>query len=460
MTGTSDHAIEYCGGEMDGWSDPFPADDLRALHTRRLMDQDRERVLLIGARAALLAASLLADGASVTVVVRGADDAARLAETGARVVCGSFTEWTPSQRFDTAVVLDPPGDVLPPSSEGIGSIAMVDHLRGLAERFVAFIPNAAGLSALDHVASAPSSDREFCALATGYDLSLPTIGDLPRQPAAMVFEQAVLDAEPSPSDPDRDLRVRTLLSSLLVDDLRYDALLAQPVVHADGWLVSDRQCDGSISYRRLDGTISTALTETVGTPVETRIRQLLVRGDLSRARTGLRAYAASGDHRTPLLRNAVATEGGFAAIDPQVADVDLATAMVDLASILVGPAGAHPFGPQRTRDEIAVELLRLAADSSDPETEIDAAASAYKRAAFARGVPEPDQATQLIVQEVRRKDAQLAALRSDLAKDRRHLRALEHALATESGPRAKRAFFLMTAPTKRLVEAVRRRSIG
>lgn len=134
--------------------------------------------------------------------------------------------------------------------------------------------------------------------------------------------------------------------------------------------------------------------------------------------------------------------------------------MVDLAGLLVGRPGVHPFGPERTRNEIAVELLRLAADTSDPEAEIQTAASSYETMAFARRVPETDSATTKLIEEVRRKDAQLAALKSDLAKDRRHLRALEHALATESGPRAKRAYFLMTAPTERLLEAVRRRRIG
>ena len=148
-------------------------------------------------------------------------------------------------------------------------------------------------------------------------------------------------------------------------------------------------------------------------------------------------------------------DAAFAAIDDTVAAVDAPTAMLDLAAGL-GPFD-HPFGPELNRQEVATELLRAASDSRDPGAEIAHAVEGYdaspiSRPAHAAVAPESG-----YVAALRTKDAQISALEADLAKDRRHLRALEHALATESGPRAKRAYFVMTAPTKRLVEAVRRR---
>lgn len=456
MTGEhTEREIEYCGGEMDGWSDPVPADDPRVRYVSELLPEGPGSALLVGARAAKLANHLLRQGFSVTLLVRGESDARSASGSGADVVCGSFEAWTPPVGFDLVIALDSVDDILPPLSDGVGALEFIDVLRRLGSSYVAYLDNGASPASLDRQARAPQENHQFSAFGTGYDLRSPVFAELPEQASAAVFDRAVVGSVAI----DR-AEARTLLRSLCSDDLRFDALLATPMLAANGWLVGTLGGGDAVAYRGLGGVVATGLPGADGTPVEFRIRQLLVR-DLQRVSAGLRAYARWADGRpAPLLRNVIAGRSGFEVIDPTVEDADLPTAMVDLAGVLVHRPGVHPFGPERTRNEIAVELLRLAADTSDPEAEIQSAASAYQTMAFARRVPETDSATTTLIEEVRRKDAQLAALKSDLAKDRRHLRALEHALATESGPRAKRAYFVMTAPTKRLLEAVRRRQIG
>ena len=454
----SSNEIDYCGGEMDGWSDPVAADDVLVAHATRMatgLPDAEPNVLLVGARAAALTAPLLADGRDVTVIVRGVADAERLAGTGAHVVCGSFDAWHPTKRFDLAVVLDPPSGVLAASSEGMSFLELAARVREGAAADIVYVENGAALGALDRCRHRPDDDRDFGTLAPGDDLRPPTLDELPERPVAAVFAGAVVT-----SGATTDTGVRTLLRSLHVHDLRRDALLSDPLCTADGWLLGRGVGGDALTYRRIDGALGHDVPRVEGTPVETRLRRLLLRGDRVRVGQGLSAYLRWSDGApAPLLRNLVATEHAFAAIDDTIDDtvaaVDAPTAMLDLAAGL-GPFD-HPFGPELNRQEVATELLRTASDSRDPGAEIAHAVEGYdaspiSRPAHAAVAPESG-----YVAALRTKDAQISALEADLAKDRRHLRALEHALATESGPRAKRAYFVMTAPTKRLVEAVRRR---
>lgn len=62
-----------------------------------------------------------------------------------------------------------------------------------------------------------------------------------------------------------------------------------------------------------------------------------------------------------------------------------------------------------------------------------------------------------LTEQVRKRDAELAGLRTLLDQQLRRVRALEHAIATEHGPLARRTLFVMTAPVSRIVEAARAR---
>lgn len=447
--------IVYPGGEMDGWSDPVPKDDVVVAHVARMISDDARSVLLVGARAAALAAQLLADGREVTAVVRGTIDAERLAHGGAAGVCGSLDRWHPEQPVDLVVALESPGDLLPPLDEGINALDLVARLRDWAARSVLYVANGAGLPSLQQQITPPRGKRDFASLGRHYDLRPPTLSELGESPTAACFDGAVVARDAITS---HSASTTTLLRSLLARDLRQGALMSDPLTHADGWLLCTGLTTPAVTYRNLDGNLATRLPEAVGIPLETTLRHVLMTGDLVRLRHALREY--SGWLRTApgsLPRNVAHADSGLAVIDRSVAQqVSLAVAMLDLAAALDQP-GAQPFGVELHRDDVAAELLRFADDVVDPTAEIAAAAAAYDVAPFARAAVRADPASDVLKDELRGKDAQIAALRADLAKDRRHLRALEHALNTESGPRAKRAYYMMTAPTKRFTEAARRR---
>lgn len=80
--------------------------------------------------------------------------------------------------------------------------------------------------------------------------------------------------------------------------------------------------------------------------------------------------------------------------------------------------------------------------------------------ATCRATRQPDPTQQRIAEltsALRDRDAQLRGLRDLCERQLRRERALEHAMATEHGPLAHRALFVMTVPMSRMVEAVRAR---
>ena len=312
MTGEhTEREIEYCGGEMDGWSDPVPADDLRVRYVSELLPEGPGSALLVGARAAKLANHLLRQGFSVTLLVRGESDARSASGSGADVVCGSFEAWTPPVGFDLVIALDSVDDILPPLSDGVGALEFIEVLRRLGSSYVAYLDNGASPAALDRQARAPQENHQFSAFGTGYDLRSPVFAELSERASAAVFDRAVVGSVAI----DR-AQARTLLRSLCSDDLRFDALLATPMLAANGWLVGTLGDGDAVAYRGLGGVVATGLPGADGTPVEFRVRQLLVR-DLQRVSAGLRAYARWADGRpAPLLRNVIAGRSGFEVIDP------------------------------------------------------------------------------------------------------------------------------------------------
>lgn len=461
----TDHetGVHYCGGEMDDWSDRQSPADVLPAHAARMVPDDARSVLLVGARAAA-AAVLLAGDRAITVVVRGETDAERIAATGVSVHCGDLGRWTPPGRFDVAIALDPPDEVLPPSCAGMGHLEFVHVVEQWADTTIAYVENAAGLASLDRQERGPAGNRDFAALGASYDLRPPTAADLARahrRPTALVFgtrECAAVVVAPERLDEP----VTTLIRSRTTTDLRWDALLDSPAAAATGWLLGGDVRSRALTIRTLTGTTTGDAAPTlVGTPLETPLLRLLRADDRPRLTTALDTYARwAGGNPAALPRDLVAADQGFAPIETDGPRVCLAEALVDVAAAVAGYPYAHRFGPELSRGAIARHLADMLTDSLEAEA-VEVADAAYDSRPYARrsrpsARQEASSAEQLRV-EVRAKDAQLSQLRTDLAKDRRHVRALERALATESGPRAKRAYFLMTAPTHRLAEAARRR---
>ncbi|GAB3578503.1 hypothetical protein [Calidifontibacter terrae] len=462
MTDTyTDHetGVHYCGGEMEDWSDRPAAADVLPAHAARLVPDDARRVLLIGARAAAVA-PLLSGDREFTVVVRGETDAERLAATGATIHCGALGRWTPTDRFDAAVVLDPPDRILPPASDGIGHFDLLHLVEGWAPTTIAYVENGAGLPSLDHQERGPFNDRDLTARGTSYDLRPPTATELTRahrRPTALVFgARAAADVVVAP---DRlDNAVVTLIRSRSTLDLRWDALLEAPASAVTGWLLGGNVRDRSLTFRNLTGEVVTDGEPTaVGTPLETPFLRLLRSDDRPRLTTALKAYARwVGRDQGPLPRDVVATDQGFAPIESAGPRVDLAAALIDLAAAVAGRPHAHRFGPELDRVAIAARLADLLPDGPDGAA-LTAADAAYEGAPFARPTvlshwQEQQSAAQLRA-EVLAKEAQLEQVRAELAKDQRDRRALERSLAADSGPRATN---LLKMPADRLGRVARR----
>lgn len=442
-------------------------------------------VLLLGPTAAgLFEAAALPDPAaavSVTAVVRQVADAERLTETGLRVLAGPLDRLPDGETAELVILLDPPERVLTPDTPGCSHVELVElAVRHVAPggRLVAWVPGALGIDRdRSPVVRAIEGDDAWWRGTQGYADRPPTLPELPWQPShfvVSVYDEPTLVA---PFELPGDAAGRTLLRlALSTDDdarlaLDSDVLPAQ----ADGWLVTRGTPWPTTVWSRALGTEPELAPVTAdGDSLEHLLSVALRLGKQTALRELLAAYSTlvgtlpAEQRATAVPRRVIVTDAGLryypGGEDPDSlppADVAVAHGLLDLTHALQAPGAAAGFPPEASPDELAEHLGELAGldatvwpEARDLRGLIELPDRPRRRPAPEGGMPARVAELQEALTE---RDAQLRDLRSLLDRQLRRVRALEHAMATEHGPLARRALFLMTAPTSRIVEAARSR---
>lgn len=443
-------------------------------------------VLLIGPRAALLAGAL---GDRATVVVRGTVDARRLVSQGVHVRCGGLDRLA-SDTYETVVMLDPPERVLTPDSPGLGHWELLDLASThAADRLIAFVPNALAMQRMSRQTG--SGDEAWWVGTPGYDARPPVHTDLPEAPSWLVLGDMAVVQVDRLADP---LVATTLRAVFPTHEGWLDAIRAEALPQlATGWIMvrgNDLPDPCAVFAPSLqqpvegsddevpNGTAGRPGSSAEGNPLEVLLASALRRGDRGQLETLVTSYAAylQSPSRNPTVstvpRNLVVTTDGSLAArvapdigEPLAPTVCLALGLLDVADLVAG-TNKHPFAPEADAGALARELAAFS-DQNAPDMPDWAQAEALRtsdvlpvrhyRVVAQDDLSKTEERVLALEGELRERQGKIAYLQTLAARQERRIRALEHAIATEHGPRARQALFVMTAPTSRLVEAARGR---
>ncbi|WP_265447726.1 hypothetical protein [Flexivirga meconopsidis] len=437
-------------------------------------------VLLLGRTAAELHPRF----PGAVVVVRGQRDAEALHAAGADVLCGGLDRLPEDLRADLVLLLDPPGAVLTPDSAGWSHVELVDraaaHLTP-GGRLLALLPGAlgAGIDTTPPVHRIDSDDAWWVGTC-GYDDRAPTLNELPWQPTHLVLGSdgrptVLAELAAGGQEPGRSL-LRALTSTRPDLAVALDAEVLPEL--ADGWLVVRGAAlprSAPVWSNLLGGAPALDLPDAPGRSLEADLLTALRLDQQFHLRQVVSSYAEwigtlPADRRALAVpRRTLVSGAGFTQLEspspvsdhePPV-DVAVAHGLLDLAHATAPPGAAAGYPPELAAEGLARELGALL--GLPEQVWVDAQSLRLTLQLPARPAPArpgPDAAEQRVAElqeALNDRDAQLAQSRDALARQTRRVRALEHAIATEHGPRARRALFLMTAPTQRLVEAARAR---
>lgn len=461
-------AATLLGGEMTGWRDGVDPPTALTAWVAEVLDRGTGSVLLIGPRAATLAGRL---GARADVLVRGTADATRLHAGGVRVRCGGPDRLPSALCYDTVVLLDSPDRVLTPDSPGLGYVGLLDLAAAHADRqFIAYVPNALACAPLAQ--DRASGDPSWWVGTPGYDDRAPVLPELPQSPAWIVLDDAcILDSRRV----DEPLTATTVRAALVGRQHWLDVVdaAAAPAL-ATGWVL----LRGADLPEDLPTVVAPTLptpSSTAGEPLEVLITAALRCGDRGRSGSLVGQYAAlvralpQHQRAASMPRNVVRTPDGDLAlrIDPaglpgpgiQGAPAAIAHGLLDVAALVAGTPH-HPYLPELDALGVARELGVWAGLDEEAWRQggkirdaVGLPARHTSHTAAAGGAPRIAQ----LESALRERQTMIERLQEMATRQERRIRALEHAMATEHGPRARRALFVMTAPTARLVEAARGR---
>lgn len=455
------------GGEMTGWRDGIDPPTALTEWVATVLAEGEDRVLLIGPRAATLARRL---GERATVLVRGTIDAVRLHAEGIEVRCGGLDRLPRQSAYDTVVILDPPERVLTPDSPGLGHFDVLDLAVSHADgRFIAYVPNALAVEPLSQ--GRASGDASWWVGTPGYDDRPPVRADLPESASHLVLGDTVVLDSTRIADP---LAITTVRAALPANRDWLDVIHGGAVRQlATGWvLVRGRGRDQATRPAVFAPTLPDA-SQAQGEPLEVPLVAALRAGDHDRIRRLVTLYrdhveGLPDDHRGHAVpRNTVVVADGSLAPRVSVAGeavaapVALAHGLRDVAALVAGTP-QHPYLPELDAAGVARELGVLADQVGlDDEAWRHAEKLRYE---IALPVRHPRTGTAHEVSRVaglesalRERQVKIDYLEDLATRQERRIRALEHAIETEHGPRARQALFVMTAPTSRLVEAARNR---
>ncbi|MDF8262937.1 hypothetical protein [Luteipulveratus flavus] len=444
------------GGEMATWSDLATTAPLRAIAPAvlALVPEGRRRVLLAGPRAALLRQHFRDH--DVRVLVRGVPHAEALAQDGADVVCGALDRLPAGSAYDVVVLLDPPETVLSPDSPGLShgdTLGLAADAVADDGCVVALVPGGLGLDTLT-AGTQPhrlADDTAWWVGTDGYDVRRPFRHELPGLlgDAGLTpwVERSLLPTGADPvvvldgasEDAVRDAHeaLAAAVHAVPYADRAVDVLAGGAAAELAGaWLVVAGRSPRVLHAPAL--VADPGLGEAVDGPLRGHRWPLLLAlrdGNLSRARTLLEELRAGcGD------------------------DTSYDAALVELAGQVAGAPGAHPFAPELDAQAIARELRilgGLAASAAEVAAPTPRAA-AHRPPAVAEDVVEARR--EELEAALHDRSAQVADLQRRASDQERRIRALEHAVATADSPWPRRTLFVLTAPTKRLVEAARSRT--
>lgn len=441
--------VQLIGGEMPSWSDldRLTEPGVIAEAAAAALPDEASNILLIGPWASALLPDLA--GRTVDVLVRGVPDAQRI--TGARsVLCGALDRLTADAAYDVVVVLDPPETVLSPDSPGMShtdALGLAADALAPGGTLIALLPNEIALDRLtprEHVGEA--GDDAWWVGTQGYDLRRPFHSDLRTILAdAGLHLWAGRSVLPSLTEP---------LVVLNSADDDANVVAVQVLAHH--------------AYR-VDGALTAIDAVESGAVRELATAWLLVAGHTPDRRSipeVVPAFApedALETHRLPLLRalkshNLDRVRVQLAAYQSDAgSESRCAAGLLDLADQVQGQVGAHPFAPELDTQAVASELAVLV---DLPQTALDkaSAASPYGRRR-GRTIPRSPEAAKITALEssLTESTAKVSWLQRRSDVQERRIRALEHAIATGEGSLPRRALFVMTAPTHRIVEAARAR---
>ncbi|MEO8750290.1 MAG: hypothetical protein ABI384_07815 [Allobranchiibius sp.] len=482
MTSSATTAPILLGGEMTGWCDGIDPPSALTAWVATVLSRSNGSVLLIGPRAAGIAQHL---GARADVLVRGTIDADRLHSEGVRVQCGGLDRLPTRAGYDTVVMLDGPDRVLTPDSPGLGHLDVLDLAATHAgDRLIAYVPNALAAYPLPH--SRASGDPSWWVGSAGYDERVPVQAELPAPPARVVFGDIAVVEYQRIADP---LTTTTMRAALVAHQGWLDAEDAGACsALATGWVL----VRGTALPQDLPTVFATTLPEpsvTAGDPLEVLLTSALRVGGHEQIGALICSYAdlvaaLPADQRALAApRNVVRTDAGVLALRIEVSrpsqdslptaptapttTVATAAGLLDLAALVAGTAH-HPYAPELDTAGVAQELGVWADLRPDAATWRQALQLRHAVALPARRLPPSVDAehvsrvTQLkrlaqLESALRERHSKVVSLQAMATRQERRIRALEHAIKTEHGPRARQALFLMTAPTSRLVEAARSR---
>ncbi|MEO8852086.1 MAG: hypothetical protein ABI360_10200 [Allobranchiibius sp.] len=493
MTGSADDRDAeptLLGGEMTDVRDGVEAPNALTTWVAATLDLVAGSVLLIGPRAALLADVL---GDRATVLVRGTVDAQRLASQGVQVLCGGPDRLGPDT-YDTVVLLDPPERVLTPDSPGLGQWELVELANThSSDRLISFVPNALALQRMSgpQYSTGPGGfdDESWWVGTPGYDARPLVHTDLPEAPSWLVLGDTAVVPVDTLADP---LTMTTLKAALPTHEGWLDAIRAEALPQlATGWLLvrsSDQPPSGAVVAPSLQQPVSgsgcaasRAGSTAAGEPLEVGIASALRRGDRAQLGALVALYAAylqtvAGNCSQVSLsaapRNLVVTADG--SLTPRVAHNDkdtVATAvcfahgLLDLSTLVSGTAD-HPFAPECDAAALARELGEFSDQLVPEANEWEQASTLHASGDLPvrrsrrgeEGRPSKGETRVLALEEeLRERQGKITYLQALAGRQERRIRAFEHAIATEHGPRARQVLFVMTAPTTRLVQAARDR---
>ncbi|KNX37755.1 hypothetical protein [Luteipulveratus halotolerans] len=429
------------GGEMASWADLPDTAPLGALEAAALaaVPPSAARILLAGPRASLLHNAF--PGRAVDVLVRGVPDAEALAEAGCAVLCGALDRVPAGSAYDVVVLLDPPETVLSPDSPGLShgdTLGTAADALDDAGTLIALVPNEIGVDVLatERRPHRLDDDSAWWVGTGGYDVRRPfhreLRGLLSDAGLSLRAGRSVLPGAADPvvvvdsrSEDDVTATVEALAASVHVvpgADRAVDAVEAGATRDLAGaWLLVCGRTPGEITLPTLFAAAESGALASRRLPLLRALRD----GDLHRLR-GLLAD----------LRSAGADDTAYEA------------ALDDLAEQVAHRAGAHPFGPELDAEQVVAEL-RLLGGGSLPVARVR------------RPAPVAEAGTSRereLESALRDRSAQVASLHHKASQQERRIRALEHAVATSDSPWPRRTLLVMTAPTRRIVEAARSRA--
>lgn len=474
-----DSGVPLIGGEMPDWTDRPSCSPLLASVIRSAVPEQPGRVLLLGPRAAAL--HTMFPGAQV--VIRGLADARELHSADVGVLCGSLRRVRPDA-FDLAICLDPPQRLLSPDDDGMGHLEVIDAVRALAPASLVAVQGGTPLRTHNAIHSL-AENSAWWVDQDGYDVRPPSLSvvrsALGSDQVASLLPSITFTRAVKPVAEAVTARVRAAFGDRPEWLSALDAGVGDEV--AGAWLVAqglELPGGASTSPIAAEGpdVIHSAAPPTAssGPLLEPALRRHLAAGTLHRVRPLLDSYLdwlADLDPATrpfALVRNTIhrdehtfelvetgwrLREGSIHLTDDTVVT---ALAMVDFADSLVEQPGSHPFGADSSADDVARSLLRLTGRPDRFVTdgrELQGRLGILERPVWHD--PHDPERTDELQHQLTTAHHEIHALQTQLAAAQRRNRALEHALATEGGTRARRAFYLMTTPTSRLVEAARSR---